>query len=345
MQYELRTQVIEPRRKTFQYLLDRYGDRPASRYEEGTIDVQATEHFHYRPLWDPEHELYDESYSALRLTDPYSFTDPRQYYYAPYVTARAAMHEAFAKTLEYLEQRDLLQRMPDAWRAIATQVVLPLRHYESGAQLVTVTGARFAYGTTISQCCAYAAFDRVGNAQLISRFGLAMAGGSDEALTEAKRLWVEEPALQGLRRYVEELFVEDDWAAGLLGLDLTDRLLYSLLYRHLDEAALLGGAGAYSLVAQHLSTWFTDQRRWIDRLLQEWLADPQHGAGNRAALKAIVDRRLAQAVEAVRDLAAATDLLSLVGAVDAVDAAAAELTASLSELGLLGIPAPRTQES
>ena len=39
MQIELRTQVIEPRRKTFQHLIDRYGDRPASRYEEGTVDL------------------------------------------------------------------------------------------------------------------------------------------------------------------------------------------------------------------------------------------------------------------------------------------------------------------
>jgi len=31
MQYELRTQVIEPKRKTFDNLVARYGDRPASR--------------------------------------------------------------------------------------------------------------------------------------------------------------------------------------------------------------------------------------------------------------------------------------------------------------------------
>ena len=94
MQYELRTQVIEPPRKTFTHLVNRYGDRPASRYEEGSIDIQPKENFHYRPLWDPEHELYDETYSDFRLTDPYSFTDPRQYYYAPYVTSRAAMADA-----------------------------------------------------------------------------------------------------------------------------------------------------------------------------------------------------------------------------------------------------------
>ena len=56
------------------------------------VDIQATENFHYRPLWDPAHELYDVGYSALRLTDPYSFLDPRQYYYAPYVISRAAAH-------------------------------------------------------------------------------------------------------------------------------------------------------------------------------------------------------------------------------------------------------------
>ena len=114
MQYELRTQVIEPPRNTFTHLVKRYGDRPASRYEEGSIDIQPKENFHYRPLWDPEHELYDETYSDFRLTDPYSFTDPRQYYYAPYVTSRAAMADAVASTLDYLGSRDLLSRLPDS---------------------------------------------------------------------------------------------------------------------------------------------------------------------------------------------------------------------------------------
>ena len=116
MQYELRTQVIEPRRKTFTNLTERYGDRPATRYEEGSVDVQATANFHYRPLWDPTHEIYDPEYSALRLTDPYSFVDPRQFYYAPYVTSRAHLHEAFGSTLPYLENRDLGKRPRRAGR-------------------------------------------------------------------------------------------------------------------------------------------------------------------------------------------------------------------------------------
>ena len=76
---------IEPERNTFSYLEERFGDRPATRYQEASFNVQPTENFHYRPTWDADRELYDPDYSALKLTDPYSYTDPRQYYYTPYV--------------------------------------------------------------------------------------------------------------------------------------------------------------------------------------------------------------------------------------------------------------------
>jgi phenol hydroxylase P1 protein len=334
VEYELRQQVIEPRRHTFQHLIDRYGDKPASRYEEGSIDVQPTENFHYRPLWDPEHELYDETYSALRLDDPYTYRDPRQYYYATYVTARAGLHDAFGKTVDYLGQRDLLSRMPQEWQKLLGDLVLPLRHYESGGQLLSVNGARFAYGTTVEQCLTYAAFDRIGNAQMLSRVGITLGEGTAELLVSAKKSWIENPALQGLRRLIEELLVEQDWAVQTIGLDLADRMLYPLLYQHLDEAALLGGAGAYSLVGQHFGTWFTDHRRWLDALITAWLNDPVHADNNRRELDAIVARWLPQAQAAVADLADAVDALVDAGAKDAVARSTAELTATLTGAGL-----------
>lgn len=334
MQYELRTQVIEPKRKTFTHLVERYGDRPASRYEEGTIDVQAVENFHYRPIWDSSKEIYDPDYSALKLTDPYSFTDPRQLYYAPYVASRAAMQDAFGKTLDYLETRDLLGRMPSEWESVLADVVIPLRHYESGAQLISIEGARFAWGTTIDQCCTYASFDRIGNAQELSRVGIVVGGGSDDVLSQAKGKWMEDAALQGLRRLEEQLLAERDWATKLIALDLSDRLVYGLLYSFLDEAALLGGAGAYSLIAQHFSTWFADQRRWVDALLRAWLADPELAEANKAVLNDLLAARWAQIVGAAKDLAAGVDARISAGAAGAVDAQAAAVAADLAALGL-----------
>lgn len=334
MQYELRQRVIAPRRQTFTNLIDRYGDRPATRYQEGSIDVQPTENFHYRPLWDPEHELYDVEFSALRLTDPYSFTDPRQYYYAPYVTARAQLHDAFLKTLDYIDERGLIGRMPESWKQLIGLVVVPLRHYESGAQLVTIDGARFSYGTTIEQCLTYAAFDRVGNAQMLSRLGIALGDATTQRLVAAKEAWTGAEHQQGLRRLVEELLVERDWAVATVGLDLADQLLYPLLYQYLDEVAVTADAGAYSLIAQHLSNWFTEHRRWLDALYQAWLNDPEHGESNRAVLAGVVWNRLPQAVAAVHDLAEAIDADTDAGAVAAAKTIATDLVAVLVDRGL-----------
>lgn len=334
MQYELKTQVIDPRRKTFTHLIERYGDKPASRYEEGSIGIQPTEHFHYRPTWAPDKELYDPAYSRFVLADPDGFTDPRQYYYTPYVTTRSAMHEAFAKTLDYLETRDLFAKLPAAWSQVMAEAMIPLRHYESGAQLIFSGACRFGYGTTVTQCCGYAAFDRVGNAQLVSRVGIALGGGTADLLEAAKTQWVEARHLQGLRRYVEEAMVEDDWADTVISLDLTDHLLYTVLYRAMDESALLGGAGAYSLVAQHLSGWFSDHRRWLDALYQAWVTDPENGESNIAAFTDIVGRKLTDAVAAVRLLTEHVDSLVDASATVALEEAADAVRASLVSLGL-----------
>ncbi|WP_020663803.1 hypothetical protein [Amycolatopsis benzoatilytica] len=304
MQYELRYQVIEPQRQTYQNVADRFGDQPASRYLEGTLDVEPRENFHYRPTWAQDRELYDPRYTALRLTDPYHFLDPRQYYYTPYVTNRANAHEEFGKTIGYLEKRDLLSRLPRQWHYLVAEVVVPLRHFESGAQLISVAGARFAYGTSIEQCCTYAAFDRIGNAQMLSRLGLAQGSGTADILRTAKNAWLEAAHLQPLRRLVEEVMVLGDWAEALLAVDAVDKLVYPLLYAGLDEAALLGGAGSYSLVAQHFTTWYADQRKWLDALRAAWTGDPEHAANNQAVLDRVERTWGARAAEAVAPIAA-----------------------------------------
>ncbi len=332
MQYELRTQVIEPPRKTFTHLVARYGDRPASRYEEGSIDIQPKENFHYRPLWDPAHEIYDETYSDFRLTDPYSFTDPRQYYYAPYVTSRAAMSDSVASTLAYLESHDLLARLPEAWSALMGELLVPLRHYESGAQMVSCDIARFGFGATVTQCAAYAAFDRIGNAQAISRVGIALDGGTAALLGDAKTRWVEDAALQGVRRLMEELFLEKDWGRGLIRLDVTDRLLYALFFTHLDDAAIDAGAGSYSLFAQHLSSWFTDQRKWVDALYKAWVADPETGAANKELLAATTAQALESALAALRPVASRVEELVGTGASESLEATATTLRDTVAAL-------------
>lgn len=318
MQYELKTQVIEPQRQTFTHIAKRYGDKPASRYLEGTIDVQAKENFHYRPTWDPTREIFDDSYSVFRLTDAYSFLDPRQFYYAPYVTARAAHHEAFATSLQYIEDRGLLERLSDGWKGVLTELVIPLRHLESAGQLILCNMARFGWGASVTQAAAYSGFDRVGNAQVLSRAGIALGGGTADLLTQAKEHWMDDAPLQPLRKFAEETIVEADWGIALLQLDAVDRLVYDLLYRHLDDEAVNTGAPAYSLISQHMSSWFDDNRKWIDALYKAWRADPELGETNAALLAEHGGAAVDAALAAVTPFAARIEEL-LGGEIKAVD--------------------------
>lgn len=335
MQYELKTQVIEPSRHTFTHIKKRLGDRPASRYEEASIAIQPKENFHFRPTWAPDKELYDPAYSEYKLADPDAFQDPRHYYYTPYVTNRSTLHEAFGKTLDYVESRELFAKTSPQWRDLMAQAMLPMRHYESGAQLVFSMATRFSYGSTVSQCMVFSAFDRIGLAQLISRVGIALGGGTADLLTEVKSTWTDAPHMQGLRRYVEEALVEEDWADSVVAYDLADLLIYGLMYRELDEAALMGGAGAYSLIVQHLTTWFADQRKMLDALYAAWLADEEHGERNREVFSAQVNARFGQAVEAVGAIADHMDtLVDGIQARAALDRVAEQTRTYYTDLGL-----------
>ena len=334
MQYGMKTRIIEPIRQTFTPLIERLGDKPATRYQEGTIGVQHTENFHYRPTWDAQRELYDPNYSALKLTDPDAYADPRQYYYMPYVTSRAAMHDAFGTTLDYVVERGLLERTPDNWVRLIDEVLVPLRHYESGAQMLYSGATSYTYGATISQCCGYEAFDRIGNAQMISRIGLAVGQQSTEVLTSAKTLWIEAPYLQGLREVEEKLLVEPDWAIGVVGLDLVDELIDAAVYHDLEEAALVGGAGAYSLLIQQMNAWWPEHRKWVDALYKAWVNDAQHGAANRAAIQQAVGAWLPRAQGAVALLAEYADELVGTSSRAAAEQRAADIVDRLRGLGV-----------
>jgi phenol hydroxylase P1 protein len=119
-----------------------------------------------------------------------------------------------------------------------------------------------------------------------------------------------------------------------VALDVADQLLYPLLYTYLDEAALNGGAGSYSLIAQHLSKWFKDQRRWLDALYRAWTSDPELGQTNKVLLAEIVETALDSARGASGALAARADLLVTTGSQAAVNESAAGIREFFRALGV-----------
>lgn len=265
MHIDLRTVSIKPLRHTFTHVAKRIGgDKPASRYQEGTFDLQAVENFHYRPTWDPDHKIFDSSRTQVVMKDWYAFRDPRQFYYGTYTAARARQQETMESNFDFVEARGLADAIPPAVRQMAVDVLLPLRHLAWGGNMNNAYICAYGYGTAISQPHIYQAMDQLGIAQYLTRLGLVI---SDEvALSTAKRQWLEDPKWQGLRKYVEDVFVEKDWFEVLVAQTLVlDGLLYPLVYGEIiDGEILLKGGSAVAMMTQFMTDWSAETAKWCD---------------------------------------------------------------------------------
>ncbi len=68
MNIDLQAREITPLRNTFAHVAKYIGDeKAASRYQEATFGAQPMTNFHYRPTWDPAHEIFDASRSRVQL--------------------------------------------------------------------------------------------------------------------------------------------------------------------------------------------------------------------------------------------------------------------------------------
>jgi len=176
MQIDLRTVSIQPLRQTFDHLARRFGDKPASRYQEGSYDIQAAENLHYRPTWDPDQELYDPAISKIVMRDWYALKDPRQFYYSTYTLTRARQQETTEANFTFVESRGLVELLPEAVRTAALELLVPLRHAAWGANLNNTFICGYGYSAIFTQPCIYHAMDNLGTAQYLSRIGLLLGG-------------------------------------------------------------------------------------------------------------------------------------------------------------------------
>ncbi len=283
MQIDLRTVAIEPQRQAYDHLVRRFGNKPASRYQEGSYDIQAAENLHYKPTWDPDQDLYDEKLTRIVMKDWYALKDPRQFYYNTYTLTRARQQETAEANFSFVETRGLADMLPDDLRAIALNVLVPLRHAAWGANQHNTFICGYGYGTTFTQPCMYHAMDNLGIAQYLSRLGLLL--GDSEALDAGKRAWLEDATWQALRRYVEDcLVVRDPFELFVAQNVALDGLLYPLVYECIvDEYLSARGGSAVAMLCQFMNDWFDETRKWVDAVLKVAAAESEQNRDQLAA--------------------------------------------------------------
>ena len=274
MTIEIKTSTLEPVRNTFEHIKRRFGDKPASRYQEASYDVAPVTNFHYRPMWQPDKELNDPTRTAIVMEDWYAHRDPRQYYYGAYVQARAKLQEVTESNYSFFDKRNLADAMSDEVKEKITQIVLPLRHVELAANMNNVFGSAYGYGTVLTQAFLFNGMDRLGIGQYISRIGLLLDGNSGDALSAAKDAWLNDDTWQGVRRYVESTLTLDDWFEVFIAQDVVfDTLIYDLIYTQFDEVVTAEGGADLAMLTEFMKVWHKESSRWVDSVLKVTVAE------------------------------------------------------------------------
>lgn len=274
MSVDIRTSSVKPVRNTFAHLARRFGDKPATRYQEIAFDTQPEVNLHYKPLWDPDGEIYDKRRTSIVMKDWYALKDPRQFYYGSYTTTRAKQQDALDRQLEFVDKRELLRILPADTREAIVFALVPLRHYEWGANMNNCHISAYGWGTAITQAAIMATTDRLGMAQHLSRIGLLLDGNTGESLTRGKQLWVEDASWQGLRAEMEHLFVTRDWFEVMVAQNLVlDGLIYPLFYQHFDQLIAAQHGSALSSLTDYLMRWHEETNKWVDATVKTAAAE------------------------------------------------------------------------
>jgi phenol/toluene 2-monooxygenase (NADH) P1/A1 len=303
MTVQIKTLDMEPKRHTFGHVARRLGaDKPATRYQEATLDIQATANFHYKPQWEPEFWHYDTRKTAVVMEDWYKPLDPRQFYYATYNIARANMNQAVERSFAFAEERGLVEKITPEARKQIEFYLLPLRHLHWGANMNMTEIAQRGYGTAITAPCIFSAGDHLGMAQVVSRIGLLIDGQTGVSLDMAKEVWMNDPSWQGVRKLIEDTLVEHDWFQLYVAQTLAvNGVIFDLVYKMADAGwkdAQLGVA----MLTEFMSDWRAEEGKWSDSVIKTVAAE---SAENRALVSQWTAYWIGRAVEAAKPLSAA----------------------------------------
>ena len=301
MQIDIRTTNLQPLRHTFAHVARRLGsDKPASRYQEATFDLQPTTGFHYRPLWDPERDLYDERRTAIQMADWYIFKDPRQFYYGSWTIVRAKQQDSVERNFAFVEKRNLLDLMTPEWKQKVREALVPLRHLEYSANLNNCFITAYGYGAAVTQATMLASMDRLGIAQYLTRIGLILDGNTGAVLDVGKQAWLNDPMWQPLRELAEELLTLQDWFELLVAQNFVlDGLLYPLVYERFDTRISENGGSALAMLTEFMVDWFAETNRFTDMMLKTAAAE---SAANKTLLEQWTRRWTARVAGALAPL-------------------------------------------
>jgi phenol hydroxylase P1 protein len=169
------------------------------------------------------------------------------------------------KNMEFAERRGLLSGLPEELRAKILFALVPLRHFEWGANANNCYMTAYGWGAAATQATMFQTMDRLALAQYLSRIGLLLDGNTGESLQLGKALWIDHSAWQGVRRLVENMMATRDWVELFVAQNLVvDSLLHPLVFKHFVAEIDAASGVSLGLITEFMTSWYDETARWID---------------------------------------------------------------------------------
>ena len=278
MELNIASVEIEPKRHTFGHVARRLGeDRPASRYEEAMYDAQPTEHFHYRPQWEPEFEIYDKNRTEIKMNDWYDLLDPRKFHYMSYVSTRAAQNAANEQSFDFVDKRGLVNFIKKENLEKVFNYLTPLRHYEYGANMNNLAIVDRVYGTAMMSACLFHAEDRIGMAQHITKIVLLIADNDVLKLDAGKDAWLNDSKWQGLRKAVEDSLVVKDPIRLFVKQNIVfDGFVIPLMINEFSKDMANHEEMVLPMLSEFIISWYEETVKWLENVIKVMAAESSY---------------------------------------------------------------------
>jgi NAD(P)H-flavin reductase/ferredoxin len=284
--------------------------RRATLYEDVTVDTQPSVHRHLTRGWPVSFEdgrgTWSDSSTLLRSTDWFAFRDPGEQWERPFYQAGTAVEHQIEGAMRSATQEGLMQDFAPGWVEFLRSFLQVPAYYENGLWFATATVARDCLSDTVSTCVCLQAAMKQRSAQAIVLYAMDLEEHfGDFSIESARESFLNEPAWQPTRRYLERLAATPDWGEVIVAANVVlEPIVGTLLRRELGtRAAAANGDSVTPVLARAETQEWEWTRAWTTELSRFLLADEVHGADNHEVITGWVNDWLPQALEAAVALA------------------------------------------
>lgn len=290
--------------------------RKASVYEDVTMDSQPSLRRHVERGWqlsfDGVHGVWSDDSTRLDVADWHDFRDPGQWWERTYYQLGSRWERQIEAAVSQGAHDKLYEDWDPAWVEFLRANLTVPAFVQHGLWLAVAAAGRDTLSDTLTHAVVLQAGTKQRFAQSLVLYALDLEAHLGAfPMDSARDRWLEHPAWQPTRRYVEKLRTIVDWGETITAINLCfEPLVGVLIQRELGTRAASANGDAVTPVLGHVAQaewrWVSG---WTEAFYQQVLNDEAHGERNREVIEGWIGEWLPLAIEAADALVGMVDEL------------------------------------